>query len=325
MNEQTTFKNIEEKILNPISGWIALIAILALVIALPLIAIITGVGLLFVLSLILAIVALICLAGLKIVNPNEALVLTLFGKYYGTIKKEGFFFVNPFSVGYNPTAVQQTATKVKTKEKGETVSTTKTAASKKISTKTMTFTNEKQKVNDILGNPIVIGAIVIWRVKDPTKAVFNVDDYNEFLSTQCDSTIRNITRLYPYDILDDGSEELTLRGSSIEIANSMKNELQNRVFDAGLEVQEVRITHLAYSDEIAAAMLQRQQAVAIIAARQKIVEGAVGMVKMALDQLSEEGVVVLDEERKAAMVSNLLVVLCGDKAAQPIVNSGSLY
>ncbi len=325
MNEQTTFKTIEEKVLNPISGWIALIAILAVIIAFPFITIITGTGLLFVFSLILTIFALICLGGLKIINPNEALVLTLFGKYYGTIKKEGFFFVNPFSAGYNPTVSQHAATKCKSKEKGETAPATKASASKKISTKTMTFTNEKQKVNDILGNPIVIGAIVIWRVKDPTRAVFNVDDYNEFLSTQCDSTIRNITRLYPYDILDDGSEELTLRGSSIEIANSMKNELQSRVADAGLEVQEVRITHLAYSDEIAAAMLQRQQAVAIIAARQKIVEGAVGMVKMAIDQLSEDDVVVLDEERKAAMVSNLLVVLCGDKAAQPIVNSGSLY
>lgn len=326
MNEQTTtFKNIEEKVLNPISGWIPLIAILALIILCPILAIVTGSGPVIVLAIVVVTVALICLAGLKIVNPNEALVLTLFGKYYGTIKKEGFFFVNPFSAGYNPSVTQQTTTKIKSKEKGETISATKATASKKISTKTMTFTNEKQKVNDILGNPIVIGAIVIWRVKDPTKAVFNVDDYNEFLSTQCDSTIRNITRLYPYDILDDGSEELSLRGSSIEIANSMKNELQNRVIDAGLKVQEVRITHLAYSDEIAAAMLQRQQAVAIIAARQKIVEGAVGMVKMALDQLNEEGVVVLDEERKAAMVSNLLVVLCGDKAAQPIVNSGSIY
>lgn len=325
MNEQnTTFRNIEEKVLNPISGWIALICIAVVVLTAPL-AMFTVGGAFLLIAPLAALIALVFLAGLKIVNPNEALVLTLFGKYYGTIKKEGFFFVNPFASGYNPAAAQENASHNKAKEKGDSVSMPKIVISKKISTKVMTFTNERQKVNDILGNPIVIGAIVIWRVTDPTKAVFNVDNYNEFLSTQCDSTIRNITRLYPYDIFENGSEELTLRGSSVEIAENMKKELQERVLDAGLMIEEVRITHLAYSDEIAAAMLQRQQAVAIIAARQKIVEGAVGMVKMALNQLDEEGVVVLDDERKAAMVSNLLVVLCGDKAAQPIVNSGSLY
>ncbi|HEX3023141.1 MAG TPA: SPFH domain-containing protein, partial [Lachnospiraceae bacterium] len=192
-------------------------------------------------------------------------------------------------------------------------------------TKTMTLNNEKQKVNDVLGNPIIIGAVVIWRVADPTKAVFNVENYKSFLSIQCDSTIRNIARLYPYDTMEEDSDEKTLRGSSQEIADSMREELQQRVSDAGLEIQEVRITHLSYAEEIAAAMLQRQQAVAVIAARQKIVEGAVGMVKMAIDQLGEEEIVVLDDERKAAMVSNLLVVLCGNKEAQPIVNSGSIY
>ena len=176
-----------------------------------------------------------------------------------------------------------------------------------------------------MGNPIIIGSVVIWRVENPTKAVFNVENYQEYLSIQCDSVIRNIARMYPYDDMENDSEEKTLRGSSQEIADSMKKELQEKVLDAGLEIQEVRITNLAYSDEIAAAMLQRQQAVAIIAARQKIVEGAVSMVKMAIEQLSEEEVVVLDEERKAAMVSNLLVVLCGNKDAQPIVNSGSIY
>lgn len=325
MNEQNAiFKNIEEKALKLISGWIALIAILGVIVAAIAAIFVVG-GAFFVIAPVVVLCALICLAGLKIVNPNEAVVLTLFGKYYGTIKREGFFFVNPFSGAYNPSAAKGSAMHLNPKEKGEATTMPKLPVSKKISTKVMTFTNEKQKVNDILGNPIVIGAIVIWRVTDPTKAVFNVDDYNEFLSTQCDSTIRNITRLYPYDILDDGSEELTLRGSSIEIANSMEKELQTRVVEAGLEIEEVRITHLAYSDEIAAAMLQRQQAVAIIAARQKILEGAVGMVKMALQQLDDEGVVVLDDERKAAMVSNLLVVLCGDKSPQPIVNSGSLY
>jgi membrane protease subunit (stomatin/prohibitin family) len=177
-----------------------------------------------------------------------------------------------------------------------------------------------------MGNPIIIGAVVIWKVTDPTKAVFNVDNYFEFLSTQCDSTIRSIARLYPYDTMEEtDTDEKTLRGSSQEIAEIMKVKLQDRVSSAGLEILEVRITHLAYSEEIAAAMLQRQQAAAIIAAKQKIVTGAVGMVKSAIDQLGEEEIVVLDEERKAAMVSNLLVVLCGNKEAQPIVNSGTIY
>lgn len=197
---------------------------------------------------------------------------------------------------------------------------------KKISTKIMTLNNAKQKVNDVLGNPIIIGAVVIWKVKDPTQAVFKVDNYKRYLSAQCDSTIRNIARLYPYDLVEEeATEEKTLRGSSLEIAQSMTRELQERVREAGLDVIEVRITDLSYAEEIAAAMLQRQQAVAVIAARKKIVEGAVSMVKMAIDELGEEEIVVLDEERKAAMVSNLLVVLCGNKDAQPIVNSGSIY
>ena len=176
----------------------------------------------------------------------------------------------------------------------------------------------------------MIGAIVIWRVENPTQAVFSVENYKEYLSTQTDSIIRNTARLYPYDIFDDddeddGIKEKSLRGSALEIAENMKTELQEKVNGAGLVIDEVRITHLAYSEEIAAAMLQRQQAAAVIAARQKIVDGAVGMVKMAIDKLGEDSIVVLDEERKAAMVSNLLVVLCGNKDAQPIVNSGSLY
>ena len=182
----------------------------------------------------------------------------------------------------------------------------------------------------MLGNPIIIGAVVIWHVENPTKAVFNVEDYPSFLSTQTDSTIRNIARLYPYDVFDEGEEsdtatEKTLRGSSQEIADNMKRELQKRVSDAGIVVEEVRITHLAYAEEIAAAMLQRQQAAAVIAARQKIVDGAVGMVKMAVNKLGEDDVVILDDERKAAMVSNLLVVLCGGHDAQPVVNTGSIY
>lgn len=271
-------------------------------------------------SIVIFTVLVIMLFGLHVINPNEAMVLTLFGTYYGTLKNPGFYYVNPFVRAINPAGKTVVSTSTQNGMQTATVSI------KKISTKIMTLNNEKQKVNDVLGNPLIIGAVVIWKVKDPTKAVFNVENYKKYLSTQCDSTIRNITRLYPYDLMtEEEAEERTLRGSSQEIAKTMTRELQERVEDAGLEVLEVRITHLSYAEEIAAAMLQRQQAVAIIAARKKIVEGAVSMVKMAIDELSEGEIVVLDEERKAAMVSNLLVVLCGNKDAQPIVNSGSIY
>lgn len=278
-------------------------------------------GSLIVLSVIILILAFIGSFGFHTIKPNEAAVFTYFGEYKGVIKKAGFYFLNPFIREYNPLL------KVDFEANAQAKNTNAAAisVSKKISTKVMTLSNQKQKINDKMGNPIIIGANVIWCVANPTKAVFSVDNYKEFLSIQCDSTIRNIARLYPYDTVSEESDEKTLRGSSREIAESMQQELQERVKEAGLEVKEVRITHLAYSDEIAAAMLQRQQAEAIIAARQKIVEGAVSMVKMAIDELSEEEVVVLDEERKAAMVSNLLVVLCGNKDAQPIVNSGSIY
>lgn len=325
----TAKTNVTEKQLNPLSGGLMLLVIIAGFIA-CIGTFIFGLnqaasedssilGVICIIASLIAFIAFcIMLAGFKILNPNEALVLTLFGKYYGTITKPGFHFVNPFVTAVNPAATRNVITVT-----GQTI----TSVSKKISTKTMTLNNEKQKVNDILGNPIIIGAIVIWRIDNPTKAVFNVENYSKYLSTQCDSIIRNTARLYPYDSMDTelDADEKTLRGSSQEIADIMKKELQQRVDDAGLFIEEVRITHLAYSEEIAAAMLQRQQATAIIAARQKIVEGAVSMVKMAIDQLGEEEIVVLDEERKAAMVSNLLVVLCGNKDAQPIVNSGSIY
>jgi len=268
----------------------------------------------------------ILFAGLKILKPNEALVLTLFGKYYGTLKGEGFFFVNPFVTAFHPgsepaPAATTVSEPTMAAAKGAAQITFK-KASKIISLKTMTLNNDKQKINDELGNPIIIGIVVIWRVVNTAKAAFNVDNYTEYLSIQCDSALRNIVRLYPYDS-DDG--EKSLRGSSQEVAERLKVEIQQAVEIAGLEIIEARITHLAYAPEIAAAMLQRQQASAIIAARQMIVEGAVGMVEMALDKLSQKEIVDLDEERKAAMVSNLLVVLCGNKEAQPIVNSGSIY
>lgn len=281
------------------------------------------------------IVCPICLGGLKIVRPNEARVLTLFGKYHGTIKRSGFFFVNPFCTTFNPNytaALAEASAKQNEAAKHGNITIARVGLGKNISLKTQTLDNRRQKVNDVLGNPVIVGAVVIWRVADATRAVFAVENYAEYLSIQADSTVRNIARLYPYDVFSedgdldgDGVPEKTLRGSAMEIADSMRVELQKRVASAGLEIEEVRITHLAYAEEIAAAMLQRQQAVAIIAARQKIVDGAVGMVKMALDRLSEDGIVTLDEERKAAMVSNLLVVLCGNKEAQPILNSGSLY
>ena len=260
-------------------------------------------------------------------RPQEALVLTLFGNYVGTLKGEGFYWVNPFCVSVNPAAGTML------NQSGDVKSTRLSEpAGMKMSLKIMTLSNNKQKINDCLGNPVEIGIAVMWRVVDTAKAAFNVDNYKAFLSLQCDSALRNIVRLYPYDsapgvdttgdgIADDGS----LRGSSEIVANRIKLEIQSRVEEAGLEIVDARITYLAYAPEIAAVMLQRQQASAIVDARKLIVDGAVRMVEMALARLNENDVVHLDEERKAAMVSNLLVVLCGNKDAQPIVNSGSLY
>jgi regulator of protease activity HflC (stomatin/prohibitin superfamily) len=279
------------------------------------------------------IVCPIALFGLKILKPNEALVLTLFGSYYGTLKGPGFFFVNPFVAATNPVSGSAPANLSTEATAGAgpnagALGRTYTFPPKKniISLKALTLNNDKQKINDKLGNPIIIGIVVIWRVVNTAKAVFSVDNYAEFMSIQCDSALRNIVRLYPYDAPgDDESNEKSLRGSSIEIAEKLKDAIQAKVDTAGLEVVEARITHLSYAQEIAAAMLQRQQASAIIDARQMIVDGAVGMVEMALAKLSDKEIVKLDEERKAAMVSNLLVVLCANRDAQPIINSGTLY
>lgn len=287
---------------------------------------------------ILACLAWIPLAGLKVLNPNEAYVLTLFGKYYGTLKGEGFYWVNPFCSAINP------ASATKLNQSGD-VSHVKNSLTggkaddgevivngKKISLKIMTLSNSRQKINDCLGNPIEISIAVMWQVTDTAKAVFNVDNYKEYLSLQCDSALRDIVRIYPYDVAEgvdttgDGKpDEGSLRGSSEVVAERIREKIQSKVSWAGLKIVEARITYLAYSPEIAAVMLQRQQASAIIDARKMIVDGAVGMVEMALERLNNGGMVTLDEERKAAMVSNLLVVLCGNKDAQPIVNSGSLY
>ncbi|MCI8624160.1 MAG: SPFH domain-containing protein [Provencibacterium sp.] len=281
--------------------------------------------------------------GLKILGPQEALVLTLFGKYVGTLKGDGFYWVNPFCTGMNPAA------KTKLHQSGD-VDGGKTLqlpqlqfaqgasnagfelTNKKISLKIMTLNNNRQKINDCLGNPVEIGIAVMWRVMDTAKAVFNVDNYKEYLSLQCDSALRDIVRLYPYDVSPDVdttgdgvADEGSLRGSSEVVASRIRDEIQFKVEEAGLEILEARITYLAYAPEIAAVMLQRQQASAIIDARKMIVDGAVGTVEMALERMKRNQIVELDEERKAAMISNLLVVLCSSRDAQPVVNSGSLY
>ena len=282
----------------------------------------------------------IALCGLRVLKPQEALVLTLFGKYVGTLKGEGFYYVNPFCSSVNPAAntrLSQSGDVDGAKNGiviagGQTGATAEAAGSKKISLKIMTLNNSRQKINDCLGNPVEIGIAVMWRVVDTAKAVFDVDNYKEYLSLQCDSALRNIVRIYPYDVApnvdttgDGVADEGSLRGSSEIVAERIRKEIQQRVDAAGIEIIEARITYLAYATEIAAVMLQRQQASAIIDARKMIVDGAVGMVEMALERLSENNVVALDDERKAAMVSNLLVVLCGNRDAQPVVNSGSLY
>lgn len=316
----------DEKELTPISGWIGLIIgiILVLIFPLGIVLTVTMSGMVFpvFISTVCLIIGIIMFCGLKILNPNEAIVLVLFGKYYGTISKEGFYFVNPFCSAINPTYEPPIIKTTRAREDESKADAVLTSSTKKVSLKALTLNNGIQKVNDELGNPIMIGVVVIWKVVNPTKAVFNVDNYKTYLSIQCDTALRNVARLYPYDV-NDKSEEKTLRGSSKEVADKLKDELQSRVHVSGVEVCEVRITHLAYAPEIAAAMLQRQQAEAIIAARKKIVEGAVGMVEMALNSLNENDVVKLDDEKKAAMVSNLLVVLCGNKDAQPVVNSGN--
>ncbi|MCR5295297.1 MAG: SPFH domain-containing protein [Lachnospiraceae bacterium] len=282
----------------------------------------------------------ILLPGLKVLKPNEALVLTLFGKYIGTLKGDGFFWVNPFCTAFNPAASTKLGQSgdVRASKNGLSVTADGTTVQmpeeggKKISLKVMTLSNSRQKVNDVLGNPVEVAVAVMWRVRDTAKAVFEVDNFKEYLSLQCDTAVRNVVKVYPYDVTDnidttgDGeADDGSLRGSTEVVARRIKEEIQSKVEGAGLEIVDARITYLAYAPEIAAAMLQRQQAAAVVDARKLIVDGAVGMVELALERLNENHTVELDEERKAAMVSNLLVVLCGNHDAQPVVNSGSLY
>ena len=279
--------------------------------------------------------------GLTVLKPQEAVVLTLFGNYVGTLREPGFYYVNPFCTSVNPAArtrlsqsgdVDGGTGKALVIANGAGAVNAEVSFGKKISLKVMTLNNSRQKINDCLGNPVEIGIAVTWRVVDTAKAVFQVDNYKEYLSLQCDSALRDIVRIYPYDMApnvdttgDGIADEGSLRGSSEIVASRIRDEIQQKVAEAGLEILEARITYLAYAPEIAAVMLQRQQASAIVDARKMIVDGAVGMVEMALERLSEKNTVELDEERKAAMVSNLLVVLCGNHDAQQVVNSGSLY
>ena len=338
---------MEEKVLRKKKNGMTMLILFTLLYIAAIAMIICGAstdrGILIAAGVIYAALGWIPYCGLCVLKPQEAVVLTLFGKYIGSLKGEGFYCVNPFCSEVNPAAetklnqsgdVKAGTGKMMQLGTLESININRRGGSvdKKISLKIMTLNNNRQKINDCLGNPIEIGIAVMWRVTDTAKAVFNVDNYKEYLSLQCDSALRNIVRMYPYDVAEnvdttgDGiADDGSLRGSSEVVAERIRQEIQSKVREAWLEIIEARITYLAYAPEIAAAMLQRQQASAVIDARRLIVDGAVGMVEMALHRLSEREVVELDEERKAAMVSNLLVVLCGNKDAQPIVNSGSLY
>ncbi|HPH52820.1 MAG TPA: SPFH domain-containing protein [Bacteroidales bacterium] len=291
-------KQVQEKFISPSNGWMMLfvsIIGMAVCIVVPAIFLSKGGsdwwGLLFVVSTIF----FFLLSGLTIVNPNESKVVLFFGKYVGTIVDNGFFFVNPF-------------TKRTT-----------------VSLRARNLNADPIKVNDKMGNPIMIGIVLVWRVKDTFKASFEVDNYVKFVDVQSEAAIRNLAGSYPYDNLEDEEAAITLRSGGEEVNDLLEKSLQDRLNIAGIEVMEARISYLAYAPEIASAMLQRQQATAIVAARHKIVEGAVSMVQMALQQLSDKEIIELDEEKKAAMVSNLMVVLTSDRAATPIVNAGSLY
>jgi regulator of protease activity HflC (stomatin/prohibitin superfamily) len=280
-----------EKIINPPSGYLAFILGIALVAA----SILTFYLEIIPLGIILVIADFFVLPGLIIVNPNESKVLTLFGSYVGTVKQDGFFWVNPFTV------------------------------KRKVSLRAFNLNGQQLKVNDKVGNPIEIAAVIVWQVKDTANAVFAVENYIQYVNIQSEAAVRHLANLFPYDNYEDEGASITLRGGADQVSHLLEQELNERLDRAGIEVLEARISHLAYSPEIAQAMLQRQQASAIIAARRLIVEGAVGMVEMALERLSEKNIIELDEERKAAMVSNLLVVLCGERSVSPVVNTGTLY
>jgi len=281
-----------EKIINPPSGYTAFAVFLGLLAVMAFAAAAEAAAL----AAIIGIVNFVfILPGLVIVNPNESKVLTLFGKYVGTVKKDGFFWVNPFTI------------------------------KKKVSLRAFNLNGQQLKVNDSVGNPIEIAAVIVWQIKDTANAIFAVENYLQYVNIQSEAAVRHLANSFPYDNIEDENANITLRGGAEQVSHLLEKELNERLDRAGIEVLEARISHLAYAPEIAHTMLQRQQASAIISARRLIVEGAVGMVEMALARLSEKKIVELDEERKAAMVSNLLVVLCGDRSVNPVVNTGTLY
>lgn len=281
----------EEKTYKPSSGYVALFLIL-LFIVIPVLGIIFAK---MYLLAIIAVIAVFCVGGFVIVNPNESSVLVLFGAYKGTIKQNGFFWVNPFFTKKN------------------------------ISLRALNLDSAPIKVNDKVGNPIMIGIVLVWKVENTFKAAFEVDDYTHFVNIQSEAAIRKLAGHYPYDNFDDEQAEITLRSGGEDVNEKLEEELRERLAIAGIHVIEARISYLAYAQEIAGAMLRRQQATAIVAARYKIVEGAVSMVEMALEQLSQKEIIEFDDEKKATMVSNLMVVLCSDKDAAPVINTGTLH
>jgi len=282
----------QEKIISPPSGYLTFVLSLVLLAG----AIFCFFSQLFVWgSIILAVDLFLVFPGFLIINPNQSMVLTLFGKYIGTVKTDGFFWVNPLT------------------------------SKRKLSLKANNLNGQQLKVNDKLGNPIEIAAVVVWKVNETAKAVFAVENYMQYVNIQSEAAVRHLANIFPYDHAEGEETSITLKDGAEQVSEILEKELTERLSRAGIDVLEARISHLAYAPEIASAMLQRQQATAVIAARKLIVEGAVGMVEMALEKLSEKGIVELDEERKAAMVSNLLVVLCGDRHVQPVVNTGTLY
>lgn len=283
-----------EKTKKAMSGWI-FILIQLILIAVTIGAIVMTEGAATLLTISVGLFLLISLFGFIVINPNESSVLTFFGDYRGTVKANGFFWVNPFMV------------------------------KKKVSLRARNLDSDPIKVNDKLGNPIMIGVVLVWKVKDTFSASFEVNDFVEFVYVQTDAAIRKLATSYPYDNFDDDESDICLRSDIEEVNDLLENEITERLAIAGIEVMEARISHLAYAQEIAGAMLQRQQATAVVAARRRIVEGAVGMVELALEDLSKKQILTLDDEKKAAMVSNLMVVLCAEKSASPVVNTGTLY
>ena len=317
---------ISEKTYRPITGWIPLVVCIALMIAGPWLITVGAIGLgrygeghpliQFVGGIIVLAVGFICLFGFMAIAPNQARVLLLFGTYKGSVLESGFYWVNPFF------SKKKISLRIRNFETGSIHTPEQKSAEGKVIQKASRTHGRPSKVNDRDGNPIEISAVVVWRVVNTAEAMFEVDDFEDFVAVQSEAALRNLASRHPYDSED---HELSLRGSTAEVCEQLENDIQERLDKAGVEVIEARISHLAYSPEIAAAMLQRQQAQAVVAARTKIVEGAVGMVQMALDHLAEDNIVELDDERRAAMVSNLLVVLCSDRHTQPVVNTGTLY